>query len=428
MANLKKKKVTKKRRKKRKKGKKQNSNLMLILVLALLFISVIFVISNKDGIDESQNKKQIIVKKDEKVKRKKKKLPFFSDKKQQKEEVEKEEEVISVENISDAIVEVARQIGVNTDLISTKIRKDGIYFYLPINRENVDLYFANMILTGKLEAMNATILSGESSSNNNYQILKVFEPIEKENYIIKIYYAKPGVYKKDKPELAIVVDDFGLIHGKLLSQWFDDVPLSVTFAIMPDLPYSVETMNKGVANGRDTIIHMPMEPISYPRNNPGKNAIYVDLSDKEIRKRLNGYIQQLPLCIGANNHMGSLATADKTVMKSVLETLKEHNLFFLDSWTTASSIGFSMAQQMSLPTIRRHIFLDDPDVTDKTLQKRLARLKKLQSKQKQVVVITHCSNRARIDNLLKFISAAEKMGFELVSVSDMFKNKLPEIL
>lgn len=84
-------------------------------------------------------------------------------------------------------------------------------------------------------------------------------------------------------------------------------------------------------------------------------------------------MKELPYCIGANNHMGSLATADKQVMTTVLEVLKRHSMFFIDSFTTSSSVAFQTAQEMLIPSIRRDIFLDAPDHSDATLNKKWKR-------------------------------------------------------
>ena len=51
----------------------------------------------------------------------------------------------------------------------------------------------------------------------------------------------------------------------------------------------------------------------------------------------------VPYSDGVNNHMGSRATADAALMARVMKVLRERNLFFIDSRTTASSAAVTAA-------------------------------------------------------------------------------------
>ncbi len=73
-------------------------------------------------------------------------------------------------------------------------------------------------------------------------------------------------------------------NNKLLDD-FCSLNSNVTFAILPDQRYSKLVMNKAAETGHETIIHIPMEPVSYPKDNPGANAIYVHLTEKEIQTK-----------------------------------------------------------------------------------------------------------------------------------------------
>lgn len=170
-----------------------------------------------------------------------------------------------------------------------------------------------------------------------------------------------------------------------------------------------------------------MEPISYPKNDPGKEAIFVHLSKRELVKRMQNYIKELPYCIGANNHMGSLATADKEVMTTVLDVLKRHSMFFVDSFTTSSSVAYQTAQEMLIPSIKRDIFLDSPDHEPATLKKKLEKIKKMTSNHDTIVVITHCTSRSRYEYLKEFLTRVKKLDVKLVPASELFTSPVPEI-
>ncbi len=386
--------------KKRKRKKKQNKkNFLLIFIIVIILASAIYFIIN-NRVDISITPKKI---------------------KEKVETIEIEQRI----TVDDVILEAIKNMGVPENLYKHKVRKDAIYIYIELNKDEIDLNLANAIITGKIESIGGKIISGKETITGFKQELEFIDPFDSQKYVVKLYYATEGSYKKKKPQLAIVVDDFGYFKGDLLDD-FCKIKQPITFAILPDEANSRTVMLKANETNHETIIHIPMEPMSYPKNNPGKNAIYVHLSKKEIIKRMEGYIKQLPLCIGANNHMGSLVTTDEDIMEIVLEVLKRQAMFFIDSRTTTSSVAFSTAQRMMIPSFENNLFLDSPDISDKTFNMKIEKLKKLSAKDK-VLIVTHCTNKKKINYLKKFITKAEKLGFEIVPVSKFFEYTLPEI-
>ncbi len=329
--------------------------------------------------------------------------------------------------VLDVIVHAKLLLGVTEENYKNHIGEDAIYISIGVDRSEMDLNYANIIITGQVELIGGKIIKGEEKNNGNKQVLEIEDPHDSQIYFVTLYYTKSRNVVRDKTLLAIVVDDFGIRNNKLLDD-FCSLNSNVTFAILPDQKYSKHVMNKATETGHETMIHIPMEPISYPRDNPGANAIYVHLSANEIKRRMENYIKQFPLCVGANNHMGSFATTDESVMRNVLQVLKDHNLYFVDSRTSQSSIAYDVAKKMMIPTCVNQIFLDTPRITEKTLANKIRQLKYLAKDREKILVITHCATQDRYEFLKEFIKEIEKLDFELVPVSELFKSKLPEII
>ncbi len=331
------------------------------------------------------------------------------------------------DSVLDAIVHAKLLLGVDEKNYKNYIGEDAIYISIGINRSEMDLNYANVIITGQVELINGKLISGVEKSNGNKQVLEFEDPQDSQTYVVTLKYSKPQKEIEPKTQLAIVVDDFGIRNNKLLEA-FCSLNSNITFAILPYQKYSKLVMNKAVKSGHETMIHIPMEPVSYPKNNPGANAIYVDLSESDIKHRMEGYIKQFPLCVGANNHMGSFVTTDESVMRIVLQVLKDHDLYFIDSRTSQSSIAYDVAKEMLIPTFENQFFLDTPSITDQTVSRKLKQLKYLAKSKDKILVITHCATQDRYEFLKEFVEEIEKLDFELIPVSELFKNKLPEIL
>jgi hypothetical protein len=336
-------------------------------------------------------------------------------------------QVFQDETVLDALFHSKILLGVTEENFSHRISEEAIYVSIGIDSSEMDLNYANMIISGQIEMVNGKILAGKELQNGNKQILDVVDNDDKQSYQVTLYYASATSSKNNKTKLAIVVDDFGIHNDELLEKFcaLDD---NVTFAILPDQKYSVHVMNRAAETGHESLIHIPMEPISYPKNNPGTNAIYVHQSKREITKRMQHFIKQLPLCAGTNNHMGSLVTTDENVMETVLKVIKDSDLFFIDSRTSTSSIAYDVARRMMIPTYKSSLFLDTPDVSTNTMKIKLKQLEALKKNRDKILVITHCATEERYEYLKEFLRRIKKMDFELVPASRLFESNLPEIL
>ena len=333
-------------------------------------------------------------------------------------------EITQSKSVMDAINEAINLLEIPTEEIKITNGESAIYVRLGINGNRIDLNFANAIVTNQLDNIGAEVLSGEVRYQGSQQKLKIRDPKDDQIYSVILHYSKN--YKKNKKtELAVVIDDFGARNNQLLKD-FCALDPAISFAILPDLKYSKLVMEMANQTGHETLIHVPMEPISYPHNDPGPNAIYVHLSENEIRKRMEKFIADFPLCAGMNNHMGSLVTSDPKVMKIVLDVVKEHNMYFVDSKTSQSSIAYSLAQKMMIPTTENKLFLDTPNMDVVTLKSKLRQLEYLQKKYNKILVITHCADERRLEFLHQLIKEIRSRDFELVPVSDFFKNELPD--
>ena len=143
---------------------------------------------------------------------------------------------------------------------------------------------------------------------------------------------------KDKrfPIIAIVIDDLGMQLA--LTERAIGLDPFVTLAFLPYASDVVSQVALARSAGHEVLLHMPMEPLS-GSNDPGPNALYVDLEFREMLRRLRWAFDQIPHAVGLNNHMGSKFTADENAMATVIGEMKSRDLIFLDSRTTPESIA-----------------------------------------------------------------------------------------
>jgi len=194
-----------------------------------------------------------------------------------------------------------------------------------------------------------------------------------------------GRGKKILPRVAVIIDDMGYhqqVGKRLLA-----LDMDLTFSFLPGAPFTRQQEKQAWAEGRDVLLHMPMQPHD-PAFNPGPGALYLKFSPRQIRSRMVAALASVPHAIGSNNHMGSRFTEDRAAMHAVLTVLKQRGLFFIDSYTTAASTGLNEARRMSIPTARRNIFLDNVQ-NKKKICRQLDKLATLAGKKGWAIGIGH---------------------------------------
>lgn len=157
--------------------------------------------------------------------------------------------------------------------------------------------------------------------------------------------------------MAIIIDDVG--NDMKGTAEILAIPVKLTVAVMPFLPTTKKDAIAAHEKGMDVIVHMPMEPKKGRPEWLGPGAITSNLTDEEVRERVEKAIDDVPHAIGMNNHMGSKITSDKRIMSIVLDVCKERGLFFVDSRTNFRSVVGELAISKNMPPVGNDVFLDD---------------------------------------------------------------------
>lgn len=168
---------------------------------------------------------------------------------------------------------------------------------------------------------------------------------------------KPGAGDGRTARMAIIIDDMGGSVAEARSLAAIKVPL--TFAIIPGLRSDKDVASYAAANKIETMIHIPMQSKGWPSRRLEANGLLVEMPSDELQERVTGFVRRFPGAVGVNNHMGSEFTENEEKMTAVLKTMKNNNLFFVDSVTSPESVGLMVAQRIGVRSARRNVFLDN---------------------------------------------------------------------
>jgi hypothetical protein len=86
--------------------------------------------------------------------------------------------------------------------------------------------------------------------------------------------------------------------------------------------------------------------------------------------------------------MGSRGTADRRVIRAVLEVVRDQGLFFLDSRTTKDTVVEPVAAELGVRVARRAVFLDN-DEREEAIRGEIERLIALAHTRGSAIAIGH---------------------------------------
>jgi polysaccharide deacetylase 2 family uncharacterized protein YibQ len=219
--------------------------------------------------------------------------------------------------------------------------------------------------------------------------------------------------EEDNGKLALVIDDFGDKLDDMVYAFFD-LDGKITVSVLPGRRYSARVAREASDRGCEVIMHLAMEPLRAAFHEDGY-TILTKMPRDQIQEIFQKAFDQVPSAVGVNNHMGSRATSDRQTMTDVLECVRQKGLYFVDSYTVASSVAYSVAGEMGVPTAKRDVFLD-VDGSEEAICRKLGELVLKAKRNGAAVGIGHC-HRNMFNALKKEMPRIQGMGMKFVPLS-----------
>lgn len=216
------------------------------------------------------------------------------------------------------------------------------------------------------------------------------------------------------PRLAIIVDDLG--QDRAVADSVLRLPFPISASVLPHQEFSAQIAEDAFRRGDQVLLHCPME--AEPSEAKQENMeLRVGMSQGQVDSELADMLSTVPHAAGVNNHEGSRATADRSLMDELMPDLRARGLFFIDSRTTAQTVAFDEAERAGVPAASRKVFLDDVPTRAAVLaQLNLAARDAMRNG--SAIAIGH-PRQATIAALAEGVPEIEVHGMRIVFVSEL---------
>jgi polysaccharide deacetylase 2 family uncharacterized protein YibQ len=227
-------------------------------------------------------------------------------------------------------------------------------------------------------------------------------------------YARPFDSSDKRPRLALIVTGLGLDHA-LSEAASDRLPAAVTLSFDPYAENVKDAVNQARSLGHETLLGLPLEPLDYPREDPGPLTLLAALPSAENTTRLDKLMAKASGYVGLVALWGGRFTTEKAAVLSVFETLKHRGLLFVDNKPPVGNATALLADQIKLPWAAANRMID-VDTAPAAIDQALSDLEADAQRGGAALAIAALSP-ALVDHAASWAATLEKKGLALAPAS-----------
>lgn len=337
-------------------------------------------------------------------------------KKQSKTTVKASVESITTDMIDNRIQQILSTQGHHIDVISSKDMNEygdqfDMTYTISIQKQKQSDFKNQLIRSMRKYKFMVSDSGNKLSFKKSGQNLNILFKIPEKKPVVVV---KPPKQESKRPKISIILDDAGR-DLKTLKKMLKD-PHPITIATIPYTRHDIETVKLIRAAGKTAFLHLPCEPKSYPKTNPGKGAIYLNTPPELIDITLQKMFTRLNVD-GFNNHMGSALTENKKKMMQVLKAAKYYTDIYVDSRTTPDTVAFEVCQSVGMQCGMNRKFIDnekDPEY----IKGRLKHSVEYAKKHGEAIIIGHLKPNT-VSVLINYLPTMKKNGIDIVPLKQV---------
>ena len=151
-------------------------------------------------------------------------------------------------------------------------------------------------------------------------------------------YARPFT-SNGKPRVAIVIGGLGLDPTRT-QQAIDLLPPEVTLSFALTEARDLQGwINQARARGHEVLLDIPMEPKTFPSDDPGPDTLLANARSEDTLRRLDTLLARATGYFGVTNYQGSKFLTSNTAMDAFSSGLRRRGLAFIDDGAAAQRGG-----------------------------------------------------------------------------------------
>lgn len=228
-------------------------------------------------------------------------------------------------------------------------------------------------------------------------------------------YRQPFNAQDTRPRVAVVLTGLGLSDSATEAA-IEELPAAVTLSFSPYARNLERWIALARARGHEVMIDLPMEPTTFPNEDPGPQALLTSLAPQDNLDRLDWVLARASAYVGLAGSMGSRFTASREAVEPILREVKERGLMFLDRRTTEESLVAVLAEEIGLPYAINNRSIDERQASRVAIDARLAQIERIALTDGYAVAMAQ-PYPVTLDRLSEWTGELTARGFAIAPIS-----------
>ena len=188
-----------------------------------------------------------------------------------------------------------------------------------------------------------------------------------------------------KPRIALIIKNLGL-SDTYTKATLELLPEDITLSFSHVAPRLKNWVREARQKGHEILLDIPMEPIGFPKNDPGRATLLTSSNEVENLNRLEHIMKQAGGYVGLLGTLGTKFMLHSETFLPVLRSIKQRGLIYVDSRSTSRSLGPELASSIQLPKAFNNVFVDKEPSQEK-IKNKLDELERIALKRRFAVGI-----------------------------------------
>ena len=188
-----------------------------------------------------------------------------------------------------------------------------------------------------------------------------------------------------KPRIALIVTNLGL-SATYTKAALKLLPEDITLSFSHVAPRLKSWIREARQKGHEVLMDIPMEPLGFPKNDPGRATLLTSSNEVENLNRLEHVMKKAGGYVGLLGTLGTKFMLHSETFLPILKTIKQRGLIYVDSRSTSRSLGPELASSIQLPRAFNNIFIDK-EPSNQKIKDKLDELEKIALKKRFAVGI-----------------------------------------
>jgi hypothetical protein len=218
----------------------------------------------------------------------------------------------------------------------------------------------------------------------------------------------------NRPRIAIIVSELGL-SPLVTTLAIEKLPVAAALAFSSYGENTGVWAEKARKAGHETLALVPMEPQTYPQDDPGPRGLMTGLDPDENIDRLHWTMTRFTGYVGILNDMGSKFTASENDMKAVIEDMSKRGLMLVDARSSRFTVAAKLARTAHIPSAINDRFIDN-DLTAAEIDRNLRELEATARTTGAAVGVGH-AYPVTVQRIEAWAKGLEARGFVLAPIT-----------